>query len=262
MIVLQTNEERRAAAPLFAGWEETLLDSCLEGAMGTVWADRAQAPRCGLARLGDFAFLAGDAEVPEAQEAARFAGAQIQGAFCIAVPQSEGWVSRLNEAFPGRLKKHMRYATQRDAGSFDREHLYELTQRLPEGCTLRPLGREDYDAARASDWAQDFCSMYPTWEDYAAHSLGVVAVREGELVAGASGYSWYSGGIEIQIDTRKDCRRQGLAAACGAALVLECLRRGLYPGWDAANLASLNLSAKLGYRFSHVYDAYFILPCS
>ena len=28
-------------------------------------------------------------------------------------------------------------------------------------------------------------------------------------------------------------RNRGLASACGAALILECLERGLYPSWDA-----------------------------
>ena len=76
-----------------------------------------------------------------------------------------------------------------------------------------------------------------------------------EIVAGASGYSRYRGGIEIQIDTRADCRRQGLAAACAARLILDCLSRGLYPSWDAANLPSLRLAEKLGYRFSHAYES-------
>ena len=40
--------------------------------------------------------------------------------------------------------------------------------------------------------------------------FGVVAVRGEEIVAGASGYSRYRGGIEIQIDTRPDLRRRGL----------------------------------------------------
>ena len=38
------------------------------------------------------------------------------------------------------------------------------------------------------------------------------------------------------------------APACGAALVLTCLARGLYPSWDAANRESVALAEKLGYR--------------
>ena len=86
-------------------------------------------------------------------------------------------------------------------------------------------------------------------------------------VAGASSYSAYrgtdrrdeagkNGGIEIEIDTREDYRRQGLASVCGARLILECLDRGLYPSWDAQNRWSVSLAEKLGYHFSHEYTAY------
>ncbi len=75
-------------------------------------------------------------------------------------------------------------------------------------------------------------------------------------MSGASSYSSYQGGIEIEIDTREDCRRKGLASVCGARLVLECLNRGMYPSWDAQNLWSVGLAEKLGYHFSHEYDAY------
>ena len=83
-----------------------------------------------------------------------------------------------------------------------------------------------------------------------------VILKDGEPVSGASSYSGYLGGIEIEIDTREDCRRKGLATACGAKLILECLRKGWYPSWDAQNLWSVALAEKLGYHFSHAYTAY------
>ena len=86
--------------------------------------------------------------------------------------------------------------------------------------------------------------------------LGVVIRKDGHLAAGASSYTAYRGGIEIEIDTKKEYRRKGLACACGARLILECLSRGLYPSWDAQNKWSVALAEKLGYHFSHAYDAY------
>lgn len=64
------------------------------------------------------------------------------------------------------------------------------------------------------------------------------------------------GGIEIEIDTKEEHRRQGLAYACGAKLILECLNKGWYPSWDAQNKWSVALAEKLGYHFSHEYPAY------
>ena len=86
--------------------------------------------------------------------------------------------------------------------------------------------------------------------------MGVVILKDGEIVSGASSYSGYIGGIEIEIDTREDYRRKGLAFAAGAGLILECLKRGLYPSWDAQNKWSAALAKKLGYHDSHAYTAY------
>ena len=60
----------------------------------------------------------------------------------------------------------------------------------------------------------------------------------------------------MEVDTHPAHRRKGLATACGAALIITCLDRGLYPSWDAQNLWSVALAEKLGYRFDHEYPAY------
>ncbi len=65
--------------------------------------------------------------------------------------------------------------------------------------------------------------------------------------------------VIIEIDTRDDHRRKGLAYACGARLILECLEKGLYPSWDAQNKWSVALAQKLGYHFSHEYIAYEVI---
>ena len=77
-------------------------------------------------------------------------------------------------------------------------------------------------------------------------------------MAGASSYAACDGAIEIEIDTRPDFRRLGLASACGARLILECLAREIYPGWDAHNQHSLALAEKLGYQLDRPYTAYWV----
>ena len=65
--------------------------------------------------------------------------------------------------------------------------------------------------------------------------------------------------MEVEVGTRKDYRRQGLALACSAAFLLECLDRGIYPNWDAANEQSVGLAEKLGYVFHREYQVYQLL---
>ena len=50
----------------------------------------------------------------------------------------------------------------------------------------------------------------------------------------------------------------GLALAVCAKLILTCLDKGLYPSWDAANLASVSLARKLGYQPGHHYEVFYL----
>ena len=127
---------------------------------------------------------------------------------------------------------------------------------LPEGYELKLLEEDDYVLCQKNRWANDLVSQFKSYNSYRKLGLGVVVLKDGELVAGASSYSRYNDGIEIEVDTREDHRRKGLAYACGAKLILECLERGLYPSWDAQNMWSVALAEKLGYHYSHEYTAY------
>ena len=118
------------------------------------------------------------------------------------------------------------------------------------------IDQELFDWCKEKEWSRDFVSLYTDYNEYKRLGLGVVALFNGEPVSGASSYSSYEGGIEIEIDTRAEYRRKGLGTACGAKLILECLERGLYPSWDAQNLWSAALAEKLGYQLDHPYTAY------
>ena len=109
---------------------------------------------------------------------------------------------------------------------------------------------------RQINWCRDWVAQYADYAAYQKYGLGVVILKDEEPVSGASSYSSYMSGIEVEIDTREDYRRRGLACICGAKLILECQKRGWYPSWDAQNKWSLALAEKLGYHFDRAYTAY------
>ncbi|MGM9604045.1 MAG: GNAT family N-acetyltransferase [Faecousia sp.] len=236
------------AAALFSGWNETLITSCLQGVMGCVYVDGNAAA----AYLGDLSFYAGT----PSEELLRFKP-NPGSRFVIMVPGNEQWNPLLEQIYGERAKKVTRYAFGKNT-VFDRTHLEALKARLPEGYTMELLGEDVYDYCRKNEWCRDWVSQFDSFGDFRRRGLGMVVKKDGIPVSGASSYSIYQEGIEIQIDTREDHRRQGLATAAAAGLILECLDRGLYPSWDAANLWSVALAEKLGYRFDHEYDAYFV----
>ncbi len=149
-----------------------------------------------------------------------------------------------------------RYAFKKEPEVFDREFLQKAVDGLPKGYGLQMMDETLFRRCRETGWCRDWVAQYENYDLYQRYGLGAVIIKDGEPVSGASSYSGYRGGIEIEIDTREDHRRKGLAFVCGAKLILECLNRGWYPGWDAQNPWSAALARKLGYHLDYEYEAY------
>lgn len=235
---------------LFDNWEETLIWSALQGIMGKIYVTDPVNPASAMIVLGDFCFLAGagDRELVSSDRAWNH--------FVIMIPQNAEWEELIEEVHGKFAKTVIRYAMQKERNIFDREKLDNIVKHMPEGYKIRKIDKNLYFQCQANGWSADLVSQFKAYEEYERLGLGVVLLKDGVIVAGASSYSRYKDGIEIEIDTRQDYRRKGLATVCGAKLVLECLERDLYPSWDAQNLWSVALAEKLGYHFSHEYKAY------
>lgn len=229
--------------------------------MGEVWClENEPTPRVALVSISDFVFLAGDDALPDAKELVLAFLDKMGERNVIIAPQNDAWLQLLEELIGNSAKKYERYAIKKDPDAFDQKRLYQYANAIPTEFTLRPIDAELYPIVMATEWARDFCSSFSSCEDFIANGLGVVALREGEIVGGCSAYAYYPGGIEIEVDTRHDMRRRGIALACSAQLILNCLKRGLYPSWDAANRMSVALAEKLGYEEKGAYTVYEINP--
>lgn len=264
-------KERALAKPLFDGWQETMIYSCLEGVLGEVYAECENGiPVSAACVIADFAFFAG-------KPSPSLVTYDFGKPFLILTPRNLSWQRCMedtlapNVPYPddvpewdndvesayGKVRKVCRYAMRKDT-VFDCTHLETLRSRVPRGYTLHPIREQAYRECMDTPWSRDLVMNYPSYEDYHAHTRGYV-VREtasGTIVAGASAYTYYSGGIEIEVDTREDHRKRGLATVCASALILSCLAYGQYPSWDAANLTSVRLAEKLGYTLAYPYPVY------
>lgn len=244
------------AAPIFGDWEETIIWSCLQGVMGDIYVtDKDGKPVSAAAWLGDFCLLGGRADGQLIQDIYEEMAKRGQ-TYLIMVPQNEAWAAQIEHVLGDKAKGRSRYAIKKERDIFDRVKLTQVVDALDDAFTLKEIERELYKRCLQESWSKDLTAQYPTYEMYEKLGLGVAALYNGEIVAGASSYSSYNGGIEIEIDTKKEFRRRGLAYACGAKLILECLNRGIYPSWDAHNLESVALAEKLGYHFDYEYLAY------
>ena len=248
--------QKQNAAPLFEGWDESMIWSCIQGVMGEMYADDPLHPKSAMVWLGDFCLFAGE----PSQELVRFRLAHPKREFMIMIPQTEQWGKIIEYCYGVRAKKVTRYATKKERNCFDRAALQRMASRLSEKYSLRMIDRELFGLCSQIPWCEAFVEQFDDYAMYQKRGLGVMIFSGDEPVAGASSYSAFEGGIEIEIDTKAEWRRRGLATACGAKLILECLERGWYPSWDAQNPLSLALAEKLGYHFDREYTAYEIYP--
>lgn len=251
-------EDPSAALELFDGWDETIVWSALDGTMGEIYVGRAMTAACVL--LGDFALLASPSEDADAVQAL-LAGVQahIDHPMLLAAPDEAQFA--LCRSLLCDMGGGVRYATRKASGVFDPARLRRFAADVPAGYTLSGMTPEIWAQIREKGgWMRDFISNFADYASFSAQALGVFALQNGEIVCGASSYSVFDGGIEIEIGTHEAHRRRHLARACAARLILDCLERGLYPSWDAANLESLGLAQQLGYRFSHTYPYLTLAP--
>lgn len=245
-------EETKRIEKLFENWEETMICSCLQGCMGGAWADNDLQPESAQIVIADFCFFAGKPNL----ELVLHKPEVYKSDFTIMVPQTNEWGALIEKAYQERSKKVTRYAIKKEPDAFEIEKLREIVNGVSEPFQIQLMNKNSYDQVIHNHWSRDLCLHFINYDNYKKYGLGAAITDNGIVVSGASSYTAYKEGIEIEIDTREDYRRKGLALACGAALILECLERGLYPSWDAQNKGSVALAEKLGYHFDKEYDAY------
>lgn len=239
-------KDTKKAEKIFDGWQETMIDSCIKQVMGKIFVTDLKHPKSACAFLGCFAFYSG---VPDRELVKN----KPEG-FVIMVPQNEAWEMLIEECFPA-ARKVVRYAIKKNT-TFDKEKLTGMLKLLPEGYVIRKIDGEIYDECLLNPETADFVSAFPDKEHYLKNGRGIVILKEDQIVSGASSYTRYRQGIEIEVDTIETERRKHLATVACAALILACIEEDLYPSWDAQNMNSVHLAEKLGYEYSHEYTAY------
>lgn len=251
------DEFRKRIQPFFRKQNMTLIQTYLEGHMGRGWLDDLEMPRCAAIKVGDFGFIAGDSKSKAAGKMVLRLSQGFKGSWLLIIPENEAWGRIIKECYPNRNYEITRY-TMEKCSEFPEEQLRDNINKLPEDYQLVPLNEELYEVCIKNKRMKDLCSQFDSARDYQRRGLGFCILHKGEVVCGASSYSIFNKGIEIEIDTEESHRRKGLATACASKLILECLKRDIYPSWDAANKNSVGLAEKLGYRMVNEYITYAI----
>ncbi len=218
----------------------TILDGILKCLNGSARVDRPTQPIVAECSVGPFSFLAGDPHNVAAEQHVRSLGAET----VLLIPDAS-WRDAVRRAIGDRIDVEPRisYSCQK----LDPTHLRNLHKTRADTEVIRLDAGALDRAVREVSPALLRPEVFASSRDFEARGIGYGALHSGLLVAGAvSGYI-SSAGIEIQINTHPDYRRQGFARAVAIPLILECLERGLEPSWDSSNPASQQLAEQLGY---------------
>ena len=234
---------------------EVLVRGAVDGTIGRVWVPQLGNSSYCLIVVGDFAYLMG---LPPKGERALDLKTQIYQSASKAYiyPQNGRWEDWLEEEFMGQTRLVSRYALRKDEHHFDSGLLKQYIESVPKGIRIKRIDDRLYHQALKEEWSRDLCANFEDEKHFQEKGFGYVALKGRELVAGCSAYGASEGMMEIEVDTRKDFRRQGLALACSAAFLLESLEKGIIPNWDAVNLQSVGLAEKLGYVYDREYQVY------
>jgi len=245
MVIADKNREKYRSR---FGWcGDSMIQSYFEGHIGTAVADRETDPDWVIIRSGDFYFAAGEpADIEEA--AAGFIKPDS-----VVIPEDMKWLEALR-ACGAEADPVIRYKTRLPESGLRRE-LLERYLRTADCVSIKRAGEKEYPLLRDCEWENAFVFNFRDEEDFLKNGFACCLFVGEELASAASTYGYYSGGYELQIATAPKFRRRGYAAAVGAAFLLECLKRGKTPHWDAANLTSVGIARRLGFEFAGEYPA-------
>lgn len=222
------------------------IDCVIEGQMGRAYVDDPERPTALRITVGPFWYFAGDAGGP--------GGRALLAEFPpynLLMPSPAAWVSAAKEAFGERLVAFPRYSF--DAASLSEAHLSAILDASPHRNHVRRIDASLL--ARPDNYVEieDFDSA----EDFLDRGVGYTLMIDDKLTGAAYSSLVCSRGIEVSLFVDEPYRRQGVATAISAALLLECVHRGLRPNWDAANEESCALAQKLGYMPDGSYESYY-----
>ncbi|MFD1172151.1 GNAT family N-acetyltransferase [Oceanobacillus picturae] len=253
MIYEADQEIKQKVAKYFTGMEDTTILSCLQGHMGKAWVNNRENPEAAQIMVGDFTFFAGNPAAEGVEALLKNVPEHI-----LAIVDNDEWKMLIEEVHKGNAERIQRHAFRKEHKDLDSTYLRKLTGNLPVGYELRKIDKNVVSKPSLFEVSPDFIKQFDSIADFLERGIGFAILFDEKVVSAAASYSIYDEGIEIEIVTDDSHRNKGLATCVAAALIVNCLERGQYPSWDAANLKSAKLATKLGYVSIGSYDTYYI----
>lgn len=221
---------------------ELLMSAGMDGVLGESWEDENGA----IVSTGFFTYLLGK---PSDGEETDLILRQVCP-YCV-IPKSAEWEDYLKRYKSTSYERYKMLSPDK----FDEEALKKYINILTAPFRIQPVDHMLFNRGIVSAEELNIPHVYGNVEKYLLKGFGFAALDGSRSVSLVSSYIVHNGEAEVDISTRPEYRRRGLAAALCARFILECIERGLTPSWDAQNPESVNLAKKLGFTLDHSYKA-------
>ncbi|MHB8066257.1 MAG: GNAT family N-acetyltransferase, partial [Ruminiclostridium sp.] len=136
-----SKEDMYRIAPIFDGWNKTMIWSCLQGYMGNAWSDDVQNPISVQLLVGDFCFFAGVSNLDLVKNIPDYYTAPC----ILMVPGSDEWGALIEQEYKDNCHKFIRYAFKKEYKSFNTERLQSYIRNLPVEYTVRKIDEEIFN---------------------------------------------------------------------------------------------------------------------
>ncbi|MBE5963272.1 MAG: GNAT family N-acetyltransferase [Lachnospiraceae bacterium] len=256
-------EERNKLASFFQNPTSGIVKAAFYQNIGKAWIKEEENKPCGILLIGNTCYYGGHCVEENAAEfimeqfiKERMAIGDIIPQDCSALPYFDEFFRSQKDAYPCSMKKTERHLMDIDLDRLDHSRLRTFLNEIPPNYELQPISHLLFDRAREDQYLNNFIRLFPDYKDFGKNGFGFFLLEGKEIVAGISSYARYKDGVEVQIAVSPKHRGKHLASSLGAAFLLECQKRKLYPWWDCANPTSEHIATELGYVLKQVTPIY------
>lgn len=222
----------------------TIVESVLYGNVGEVFYIYNESLISAMVKIGDFIVVEGEIN-KQAEEYLEHM--QTHGEV---ISSNSKWYDFILENWgEGCINKRVIF----NSDYINKSNLKEIIVAMPEGCRIEKIDGIMAKGLLKHRWSRELISNFNSVEEFLDKGIGFVVVNGLKIVSGASSFSILRDGVEVEVDTNTEYRKNGYGTLAGAALVLYCLENNLKPHWDAMNPIACKIAEKLGYKAQREY---------
>lgn len=239
---IKNDDELNKIKPFFKDIRFFMGRSVLDGMIGTAYVDDILNPKISFLTVRSYCFISGNIDKFKLKDI-------IDENFkdYILIP-CDNLAKKIEEIYKNNVIKSYRYSIKKNP-IFNISKLKKMSNSLENNFEIIKIDK--YISERIKK--ENFITIT---DDYEKYGIGFCCINNNDIIGVASSNIFYKDGIEVNIKVKEQYRRKGIATAMASKLILECISQKKKISWDAANINSVKLAEKLGFKYDSKYSIY------